>query len=38
MAEKIGRVTVKFHLAGLMNDGLPIPKRGSAVEYVEAAA
>jgi predicted RNase H-like HicB family nuclease len=32
------RSAIKFHLEGLKNDGLPIPKPSSAVEYVEVAA
>ena len=32
------RAAIKFHLEGLKNDGLPIPKPSSAVEYVEVAA
>ena len=32
------RSAIKFHLEGLKNDGQPIPKPSSAVEYVEVAA
>ena len=36
--EKKIRSAIKFHLEGLKNDGLPVPKPSSAVEYVEVAA
>jgi predicted RNase H-like HicB family nuclease len=36
--EKEIRSAIKFHLEGLKNDGLPVPKPSSAVEYVEVAA
>mgnify|MGYP001824251335 FL=1 len=29
---------IQFHLEGMKQDGLPIPKPSSAVEYVEVAA
>jgi predicted RNase H-like HicB family nuclease len=36
--EKEIRSAIRFHLEGLKNDGLPVPKPSSAVEYVEVAA
>lgn len=32
------RAAIEFHLEGMKQDGLPIPKPSSAVEYVEVAA
>ena len=32
------RDAIEFHLDGLREDGLPIPRPTSAVEYVEVAA
>jgi predicted RNase H-like HicB family nuclease len=32
------RSAIQFHLEGMKQDGLPIPKPSSAVEYVEVAA
>ena len=32
------RAAIRFHLAGLREDGLPIPSPSSRVEYVEVAA
>jgi len=32
------RSAIQFHLEGLKEGGLPIPKPSSAVEYVEVAA
>lgn len=36
--EKEIRSAIQFHLEGMKQDGLPIPKPSSAVEYVEVAA
>jgi predicted RNase H-like HicB family nuclease len=32
------REAIEFHLAGLGEDGIPIPQPSSSVEYVEVAA
>lgn len=32
------REAIEFHLDGLREDGLPVPKPSSRVEYVEVAA
>ena len=32
------REAIEFHLEGLRDDGLPVPKPTSAVEYIEIAA
>lgn len=32
------REAIEFHLAGLREDGIPIPQPSSSVEYVEVAA
>ena len=32
------RSAIQFHLEGMKQDGLPIPKPSTAVEYVEVAA
>lgn len=32
------REAIEFHLAGLREDGIPIPPPSSSVEYVEIAA
>jgi predicted RNase H-like HicB family nuclease len=32
------REAIEFHLAGLREDGLPIPQPSSMIEYVEVAA
>ncbi len=37
-AEKSIREAIQFHLEGLRQDGLPIPKASSRVNYVEVAA
>jgi predicted RNase H-like HicB family nuclease len=37
-AEKAIREAIEFHLEGLREDGLPIPKASSRVNYVEVAA
>jgi predicted RNase H-like HicB family nuclease len=37
-AEAQLREAIKFHLAGLQEDGLPIPPATSHVEYIEVAA
>ncbi len=36
--EQLIREAIELHLAGLREDGLPIPKPSSQVEYVEVAA
>ncbi len=36
--EKTIRETIEFHLAGLREDGSPIPQPSSRVDYVEVAA
>jgi predicted RNase H-like HicB family nuclease len=36
--EKEIRSAIQFHLESMKQDGLPIPKPSSAVEYVEVAA
>jgi predicted RNase H-like HicB family nuclease len=35
-AEKNIRRAIRFHLDGLKDDGLPLPKPAAVVEYVEA--
>jgi predicted RNase H-like HicB family nuclease len=35
--ERLIREAIEFHLAGLQEDGLPIPEPSSHVEYVEVA-
>ena len=37
-AEQLIREAIEFHLAGLREDGLPIPQPSSQVEYIEVAA
>lgn len=37
-AEKEIREAVEFHLAGLREDGFPIPQPSSQVDYVEVGA
>ncbi len=37
-AEKTIREDIEFHLAGLREDGSPIPQPSSRVDYVEVAA
>lgn len=37
-AEKTIREAIEFHLAGLREDGAPIPQPSSRVDYVEVAA
>lgn len=37
-AEAQIREAIEFHLAGLREDGLPLPPPSSRVEYVEVAA
>jgi predicted RNase H-like HicB family nuclease len=37
-AENAIREAIEFHLEGLREDGLPIPKASSRVNYVEVAA
>lgn len=37
-AEAAIREAIRFHLAGLREDGLPIPSASSRVGYVEVAA
>lgn len=37
-AEKTIREAIEFHLAGLREDGSPIPQPSSRVDYVEVAA
>jgi len=37
-AEAQLREAIEFHLAGLQEDGLPIPPATSQVEYIEVAA
>jgi len=37
-AEAQLREAIEFHLAGLQEDGLPIPPATSHVEYIEVAA
>jgi predicted RNase H-like HicB family nuclease len=36
--EALIREAIEFHLEGLVEDGLPIPKPSSRVEYVEVSA
>jgi predicted RNase H-like HicB family nuclease len=36
--ERLIREAIEFHLAGLREDGAPIPEPSSQVEYVEVAA
>ncbi|HRH79724.1 MAG TPA: type II toxin-antitoxin system HicB family antitoxin [Thiobacillaceae bacterium] len=36
--ERSIRDAIEFHLAGLREDGLPIPQPSSTIEYVEVAA
>ncbi len=36
--ERAIREAIEFHLSGMREDGLPIPKPSSMVEYVEVAA
>ena len=36
--ERSIREAIEFHLAGLQEDGVPIPEPSSQVEYVEVAA
>ena len=35
--EKVLREAIQFHLAGLREDGAPIPQPSSSVDYVEVA-
>ena len=35
--EKVLREAIAFHLAGLREDGVPIPQASSRVDYVEVA-
>jgi predicted RNase H-like HicB family nuclease len=35
--ERLVREAIEFHLAGLQEDGLPIPEPSSHVEYVDVA-
>lgn len=37
-AEQKIQATIKFHIDGLREDGLPIPAPSSVVEYLEIAA
>ena len=37
-AERQIREAIEFHIAGLRNDGSPIPPPSSRVDYVEVAA
>ncbi len=37
-AEKTIREAIEFHLAGLREDGSPVPQPSSRVDYVEVAA
>ena len=36
--EQLIQIAIKFHLDGLREDGISIPKPSSQVEYVEVAA
>jgi predicted RNase H-like HicB family nuclease len=36
--EQLIREAIELHLAGLREDGLPLPQPSSQVEYVEVAA
>ena len=36
--EKLIQEAIQFHIAGLREDGLPIPSPSSQVEYIEVAA
>ena len=36
--EKLIQEAIQFHIAGLREDGLPVPIASSRVEYVEVAA
>ena len=36
--EQLIREAIELHLAGLRQDGLPLPQPSSQVEYVEVAA
>lgn len=36
--EKLIREAIEFHLAGMREDGAPIPQPSSQVEYIEVAA
>ena len=36
-AEQLIREAIEFHLAGLREDGVPIPQPSSQVEYIEVA-
>jgi predicted RNase H-like HicB family nuclease len=36
--EQLIREAIELHLAGLQEDGLPVPQPSSQVEYVEVAA
>lgn len=36
-AERAIREAIEFHLAGLREDGLPVPPPASTIEYVEVA-
>lgn len=36
--EKLIQEAIQFHIAGLREDGLPVPSASSRVEYVEVAA
>ena len=35
--EKVLREAIEFHVAGLREDGAPIPQASSRVDYVEVA-
>lgn len=37
-AERFIREAIEFHLAGMREDGIPIPLPSSTIEYVEVAA
>ena len=36
--ENLIREAIKFHIEGLLEDGLPIPESTSVVEYMDVAA
>ena len=36
--EQLIREAIELHLAGLQEDGLPVPQPSSRVEYIEVAA
>jgi predicted RNase H-like HicB family nuclease len=37
-AEKLLRQAIELHVAGLREDGLPVPEPSSVVDYVEVSA